>query len=305
MSIPISQLTIWANQGATVSSQRTHESIRTALSHEKSPLEEMIKSGKIKVYLQGSYKNDTNIRADSDVDIVVELTTVFSNNINERPQEERDLHNQTYENASYTWDELRRDTLIALELYYGRSYVDGSGNKSIKVFPNSGRLHADVVPVLNYRKYEYFKGIGNFKYEEGVKFQHFGTKANIVNYPEQHYRNGANKHQATKGSFKHIVRIFKNARNYLVDKGHLEKGTAPSYFLQCLIYNVPDFHFTTDYSQTMFNVLNYLYATPHSGFVSQNSIIPLFGSNSDQWNIEDSGRTIGALVNLWNNWNKI
>lgn len=37
MSIPLSQLETWSNQGATVSSKTTHESIRCALVHDLSP----------------------------------------------------------------------------------------------------------------------------------------------------------------------------------------------------------------------------------------------------------------------------
>jgi tRNA nucleotidyltransferase (CCA-adding enzyme) len=88
MGIPQSQLEIWAKQGATVTAKSTHESIRNALAHERSLIKDRIGSS-VKIYLQGSYKNDTNIRADSDVDVVVELTTTFGHNAHELPFDQK------------------------------------------------------------------------------------------------------------------------------------------------------------------------------------------------------------------------
>lgn len=62
-----SQLTIWANQGAIVNSISAHESIRNSLEVDTSQVK-----GKVDTYLQGSYRNSTNIRGDSDVDLVVQ-----------------------------------------------------------------------------------------------------------------------------------------------------------------------------------------------------------------------------------------
>lgn len=302
MSIPLSQLETWSNQGATVSSKTTHESIRCALTHDLSPLKDRISSGSVKIYLQGSYKNDTNIRTDSDVDVVVELTTTFGHNAHELPYEQKTAHDQAYSSAVYDWQDLRRDVISALESYYTVANVDTSGNKSIKILPTSGRLKADVVPVINYRNYDYFYGSDTHSSEEGVKFYHRTTNRAIVNYPEHHFKNGAQKHQNTQNQFKQVVRIIKNARNYLVDKGLLDKEKAPSYFLQSLIYNVPNSCFSNDLSASTRSVLNYLYTNPIDDFMCQNGLIPLFGTSGEQWNTDDAVATIVALVDLWDNW---
>jgi tRNA nucleotidyltransferase (CCA-adding enzyme) len=78
MPIPESQLEIWSHQGAVTASKTTHESIRIALSANTSPIRQRVAAGGVEIYLQGSYKNDTNIRGDSDVDVVVELTATYS-----------------------------------------------------------------------------------------------------------------------------------------------------------------------------------------------------------------------------------
>src|SRR4029450_1975896 len=69
MAIPTTQLDTWSHQGAIATAQATHVSVRAALSHAQS----LIRTHDYEVFLQGSYRNATNIYAESDVDIVVQL----------------------------------------------------------------------------------------------------------------------------------------------------------------------------------------------------------------------------------------
>ena len=72
MAILESQLSTWSNHDAQATSKRTHEAIRKVLDANQWP------AGMIHdFYLQGSYRNDTNIRGDSDVDVVLQLTSSF------------------------------------------------------------------------------------------------------------------------------------------------------------------------------------------------------------------------------------
>lgn len=304
MAISESQLETWSNQGATVTAKNTHESIRTALKSDTSPLKDRISNGSVEIYLQGSYKNDTNIRGDSDVDIIVELNTTFGHNAHELPSSQKQLHDLAYDNASYDWRNLRSDVIAALTKYYGANYVDQSGNKSIKLLPNNGRLRADIVPAIKFRKYAHFYGTDNFSSERGIKFYHRTTNQPIINYPHHHFNNGKDKNSEnrTNGWYKPVVRIIKNARSYLIDKNILAKETAPSYFLQSLIFNVPDHHFGDSYNNTTFNVLKYLWENPIDNFVCQNNLHSLFGDTSEQWNTSDAVLTIQKLVELWDNW---
>jgi predicted nucleotidyltransferase len=302
MPIPHSQLETWSHQGPIISSSTTYQSIKNALEHSNSPISQMISSGAVKVYLQGSYANDTNIRGDSDVDVVVELTDAFHSNKHQLTPPELQLHEQVYSPASYGWNDLRNDVIKALNLYYGESYVDTSGNKSIKVLPNSGRLRADVVPVVSYRKYHYFNGMYDHSKDDGVSLTHMTTKSRIVNYPEKHYQNGVQKHQNTNKLFKPTVRMIKNAVSYLVDNGTLKKEVAPSYFLQCMVYNIPPNLFDTDLTQTYCNVVNHLHGADLSSFTCQHEMHNLFGADDTSWNEIDARVTLNALIDLWNEW---
>ena len=78
MPIPETTLSQWATQPSPQAAKHTHESIRHALSTAY-----RLSAVTFETYLQGSYRNDTNIRQDSDVDIVVELTSAFAHNVAE------------------------------------------------------------------------------------------------------------------------------------------------------------------------------------------------------------------------------
>lgn len=107
MPIPESQLETWSHQGAVTTAKATHESIRNALTASTSPVRQLVANGSVNIYLQGSYKNDTNIRGDSDVDIVVELNSIYYSNLSEA---EKQLLALT--TATYNWHHFRADALL-------------------------------------------------------------------------------------------------------------------------------------------------------------------------------------------------
>ena len=68
----------------------------------------------------------------------------------------------------------------------------------------------------------------------------------MFSFPEQHYANGVAKNEQTGRSFKSIVRILKNARGRLIEKGLISADLMPSFFLECLVWNAPDSCFAND-----------------------------------------------------------
>jgi hypothetical protein len=288
MPIPESQLETWSHQGPVTTAKQTHESIRAALKAYNWP------SGVwYEVYLQGSYRNHTNIRGDSDVDVVVQLnSTVFENlPVNLKRQ-------FGFRDASYGWEEFRSDVLTALRNYYGPGRVR-EGRKSLKV--QTPYLLADVVVSLQYRKYP-DRPRSEADFIEGMTFWVPSESRWVINYPKLHYENGAKKNQDTNGWYKPTVRMFKNARTYLVDRGVIPADLAPSYFLECLLYNVPDDKFGTNFQSTFLQVITWLPKADFSRFVCQNEQLPLFGSSPEQWSKDRAYRFLEAMVELWANW---
>jgi len=287
MPIPEEQLKRWSHQGATTTAKQTHESIRAALDRYEWP------NGKPEVYLQGSYKNSTNIRGDSDVDVVVQLNSVFMNNLTE-DQKRRFV----FTKAEYTWQDFREDVKRALVDYYGFRDV-GEGKKTLKV--KTPYLPADVVVCIQYRKYP-SNPRSEDNYIEGMTFYVPSEDRWVINYPKLHYQNGTAKNRQTSEWYKKTVRMFKNARTYLIERG-APPDLAPSYFLECLLYNVPDSQYGGTFQDTFLNVANWLSKADLNTFCCQNEQDPLFGDSPEQWSKARAERFLEYIVDLWNDWN--
>lgn len=291
MSISETQLDSWSKQGSVTNSAKTHASIRVALSSHSWP-EEMTYD----VYLQGSYANTTNIRGDSDVDVVVECNSVYYSNIEEH---EKPLIGWTPGKHSY--NDFRREVIEALTSYYGNSFVDPSGANAIAVLaaPNSNRLKADVLPCVRYTRYDSLRVIS-----EGLTFWNQHIYQQIINYPKIHINNGEKKNRqfVTNGWYKPAVRMFKNARLRIVGDDDTLRKRFPSYFVECLFYNVPDNYFGYSFQRTYSQVVTYLDAALKDAradqFTTQSEQHWLFGTHLVQWSKEHAADFVSRLIEL-------
>lgn len=281
MAIPEAQLETWSHQGAVATSKVTADSIKNALnSYSNWPTGQ-----DFEIYLQGSYKNDTNIRGDSDVDVTIQLNSTFYSNLSD--DQKRILGLAA---ASYSWSDFRVDVLKALRSYYGSSFIT-EGNKAVKISGGNGRLPADVVVCTQYRKY---KTVNSSDYVEGFCFWAQSDNRQVINYPKSHYNNSVSKHQNSNTWYKPSVRMFKNMR------GSISGDSTPSYFLECLLYNVPNTTFGTSYQDTFCNIVNWLNKANLTSFVCANGQVNLFGSSEEQWNTAQAEQFIKNLISLWN-----
>jgi hypothetical protein len=173
----------------------------------------------------------------------------------------------------------------ALRSKFGDALKPG-GEKAFHVVTGPGQMTADVLAAVMFKKYTYFQSPNNETFDEGVEFADT-TGTLTVNYPKLHIKNGEDKNldARTKGWYKPSVRMFKNARNTI---RQLPDGCAPSYFVECLLYNVPDGNFGGTFQQTYYNVVKHLHDNPIGNFRCQNGQISLFGTTSIQWNTTDA-----------------
>jgi hypothetical protein len=299
------QLIRWSGQGATSTAADTNASIRRALESVTSPqLKRRVAAEQVEVYLQGSYRNDTNIRGDSDVDVVIQLNEPFEYNIEGLDVAAKARFRMNYPGSTmYTLGQFRADVLAALQAYYGRSSVTDR-NKAIRVEGASGRLPADVVACVEYRRYTRFDAFGTESYIPGISFYTQRERRQVINYPRPHYQNGVAKNTATGGHFKPLVRVFKNARNYLVDQGVITEDLAPSYFVQCLLYNASNSAYSRSTLQDQLGevvkelFLNIVGSYYHN-FVCQNGQVLLFGTTPEQWSPGKANKFLSAMLQLW------
>lgn len=299
MSIPTSQLETWKKPGADDSATTTYNRVKNVLKSDDS--QPVKKDKEFQVYLQGSYKNSTNIYADSDVDLVVQLDSTWRRNLANLSSGQKKKYKKAYSSATYTWEDFHSDVVDNLREHYGHSAVTVE-DRALVLESDSLPLTADIVVCQLYRRYNRFNSKSDQDYDEGILFRDLSTDEKIIAYPKIHYENGVEKNQAVNGRFRESIRIFKNARSYLVDKDEISEDLAPSYFVECLLYNVPNSEYESDLQERYTNIVNWLIEADLSAFKCQNEFQDIFGSKSIQWSRSDAKEFIRSLINLWNNW---
>ncbi len=185
-----------------------------------------------RIFPKGSYPNNTNVRLDSDVDIVVECNEAFYHDyFGTQPNP---LPITTPYAGIWTPPYLRSELEKALKNYFGSSEVI-AGDVALTIKEKEGvRPSVDVVPAFLY--YQYDTPDQSIKHQGNKTFRKSGT--GIINWPEQQLRNGIQKNIDTGYRYKDFVRVLKRAENTLV-KGKVI-GELPSYLMECLIWNVPN-----------------------------------------------------------------
>lgn len=294
MAVSEKQLETWSHQGSITQSSTTYQAVRQVLEAGGSAY-----SGRdTTISLQGSYGNDTNIFADSDVDVVIELTSTFYTDLSQLSADDRGTYDAQRTPATYSWQEFKTGVLNQLSAQYGGDVT--VGRKAISIAANGGRRSVDVVPAAEFRKYLSFESATRHRYVSGICFwTPDGTL--IVNYPRLHSDNCTAKHQATAGWFKPTVRIFKNMRNAMIVEGRLKDGDAPSYFIEGLLWNVPDHLFGGSYLNTVVACLNWILQCDRTALLCANEQYVLCYPDSPvTWTAEALDRFLNAAVDYWN-----
>lgn len=252
----------------------------------------------IEVFAQGSYRNRTNVRFDSDVDICVRCTDTFfydvANGIS--------LQEAGILPASYPFADFKNDVGRALINHFGIESIL-RGDKAFDVHANTYRVDADVVPTFEYRWF-YRGRDGRVAYHSGTKF-FCDSGPGIINWPQQNYDNGVAKNAATDRRFKATVRILKRLRNEMDDSGIAAAAPIPSYLSECLVWNVPNEGFghstyTADVRSVLAHLWNNTRADDACGeWVETNELKYLFRSGQP-WTREQVNTFLQAAWNYIN-----
>lgn len=236
MNISEDTLKNWAKPPSNSENQRCENAIKMvkdAINNDP-----VLSNKNIRIFGQGSYQNNTNVRLNSDVDVCAVLEDVFYFKLPEgRTRDEFGLNSP----SSYTFSEYKSRMETALRTKFGNEV--SRGNKSLKIRSNNYHVDIDVVPAFDYRRYsgdkDYYKG---FTYADGIKlFSDSGES--VVNFPKQHQENGASKNTQTNHNYKYATRILKRI-NYELD----DDGFIPSFLVECLAWNVPNTVYSDNYN---------------------------------------------------------
>ncbi|VYT63236.1 Uncharacterised protein [Clostridium paraputrificum] len=246
-------------------------------------------SRNIKLFIQGSYANNTNVRTKSDVDIAVIQEEVFQTIYRTGVTDE----NYKFVNSSIPSKSFKDEVQECLENKFG-SDVERK-NKSIKVNGNTYRKDADAVPCIRYRDYrqDFFNDADNYiggiviKSDKGER---------IINYPEQHISNGKVKNNETNHYYKKMVRIIKKMRYLMEEYCYTSAKKVSSFGLESLLWNIPNDIFTrySIYRYEFGEIVDYLYSNTNYLYTYKeaNGIKPLCPNQTD---IDNYKKFIGDL----------
>jgi hypothetical protein len=237
----------------------------------------------VRVYVKGSYANNTNVRRDADVDVAAEWTDTF------KVHTWGDTAGMTAEQLGYvpavepvTPAEFRRRVERALTTAFPFGTVDTTPDKHIGVAAGSNTLDADVVPCYALKRYD----APRVSHRGHRIFPKSGATP-VDNYPQQNYDNGVTKNNATRRRYKEIVRCTKR----LIDELYEERIIArdyPGYLTESLVYNAPNscFGHTRRY-EDMQAVFRYLWSgladpTDYNEWTEPSELLMLFRGRPDR-----------------------
>ena len=295
MPISEDQLDTWAKQGSVTQSRDTYAAIKNVLEASGTPYADK----SYELFLQGSYCNDTNVYAESDVDVVMKLNSTFYHDLGGLKPDEVAAYSTSHSDATYGFDQFKAGVIAVLKRKYG-SEVE-VGKKAIRVRGSGGRRDADVVACAAFRRYYSYKHLSEQRYAEGICF-FLPDDTRIENFPKQHSANCTSKHQATNSWFKPTVRIIKNMRNCMLAEGLITKSLAPSYFLEGLFYNVPNDKFGSSYGDTFVRAINWIKDADRSQFVCANELYYLLRDTFVTWSASSCDQFLLAVTKFWNEW---
>lgn len=183
-----------------------------------------------RVFAKGSYKNRTNVRHKSDIDVGIELTSLYALRLPDNVTIDNIQELSRYDGIPNL--EFKRLVGEAMRNEFG-DRVDGSGNKVFKIRGSSEVSDADIVPCTTHR--HYFSGI-NGDYMRGIKLiLNKPDGIDHVNYPDQHYEKGKAKNIDSMLRYKSAVRILKNLNRYV--SGNSEPKFHSS-MIEAIAYNI-------------------------------------------------------------------
>ena len=238
-----------------------------------------VSNRKVKIFIQGSYANNTNVRTESDVDIAIVQEEVF------KPKYRNGVSGSSYGfiDIPLAIVSFKDEVEDCLKRKFDTDVE--RRNKSIKVYGNSYRKDADTVPCRRFRDYTNDYTFDQSNFVGGVVITP-DVGSEIINYPEQHIDNGRKKNSETNHYYKRIVRIMKKMRHIMLDNKITTAKDVSSFGLESLLWNVEN-HEYLGYSSlgaTFEEIMQFLIASSvnWSYYVEANGIKPLFSSDYEK-----------------------
>lgn len=175
---------------------------------------------------QGSVTNDTHIKAQSDIDVLMLIERFFTVEPPQKPQ------NPYKGDPIQDLIDLRVEIIEALEQAFPEATVDYSGGKSVSIEGGSLRRKVDVVPANWYNTNQYAEKRDNIY--RGVQILDAKKKERLKNTPFLHNAWIDYKDHQTNGGLRKAARLLKSL------KYDTESIGLSSYDLVSIAFNIPE-----------------------------------------------------------------
>lgn len=232
--------------------------------------------------------------------MVVMLTSTFMPETSRLSPSEQQIYESNRTPGTTSAPDFRAMVERALYNYYDAGRVDRK-NKCIKVKKRDGYVDADVVPAMQQRLLTSYPSAGSANFIEGISITPL-RGSRIVNYPQEHIKNGQAKNTLAGGNYKSAVRQVKRLRRKAVSLGLLGPDLAPGYLLECLVSNVPNHLFVSDSSDRLLKVMHHLSgfnaAQLHEAMWSGDRVHKLFVNDPGNHNQYTAERILSVLWDL-------
>lgn len=249
--MPLSEaaLSTWAQGPASTEQEHADSSVAAVLAALRARY-----GTRVRIFAQGSYRNRTNVRRESDVDLVaLDTGSQFAAFPGVSPQAASVLRSRLPA-SDWTFQQFKSDVEGLLRTHFGTQRVRRQ-DKCINLTRVVGNISADIVPAFVHVRYDSAGAIR----AQGIEFQSDqGDHHN--SFPDEHYASGVEKHTTTQRQYKKMVRILKCIRNSLATPQDTGPGGTPSFFIESLVYNADNALFVGDtYRQELKTVLQGLW----------------------------------------------
>jgi len=274
-----------------------------------------IKPSDVKIYLHGSYANKTNTYFPSKLEVAVELGRTLDYDPDDYPNLGFRVHNNYFVETTYEFNPSEFAQLLFMTLQemtggvctlgdrfieFGKGEIEGVGTikHAVEILPCFTFKHREknqkmVIVDETLQKQEGRDMIVSL----GVLYFDSAVSSHIVTFPKLHASNGHGKDLATAGNFLRLTRLFKTLNTIGFREADFLKTRG--YFVQCLLFNVPNDIFLLPNSRQgepngdelrtiFFKILNYLLYCDMENFVCQNLVWQLFGKAEEFWTLEEA-----------------
>lgn len=204
---------------------------------------EPLKKRNFEVYASGSYRNNTNIRLGSDIDIAIVSHEAFYYEL--PPDEIPSAQTLNFKDAEYGLVQFRNDVREALKAKFGPEGFQET-NKTFNIHESKRKLDADATVFCDHRRYTgKQKTNGDWIFVLGAETRPRDEPSKrVINWHQQHYDEGVKRNDDTKRRFKRITRILKRLRDDMKETGNTAAKSAAEYacsfLIECLVYNAPN-----------------------------------------------------------------